>query len=409
MHVHGLDIHTLVVTMVTNIKKNSIYNELEEKLKSFNEVKSYFKNLQKLNDSYEIQDVNLHNDIGSYEFDILYDKRLLANCCVRFGPNAACRWVDSELSMGKYWMTIHREWTKPSRKVQGVRISNRLTGQKDVIPLEEMENFFNNIFLPQIDENVFNHIHDPFETVYGVDLEREDVRWDPVRACYHLTPTKESLLFKYFIPKPTKKKEVCKYTSLSTLIEVIKSKQIRMNGILAMNDKSEYQYLKSCSKNFKNEEDEEFYYLGNKKFITSFSKKKDNLGMWRLYGVELEGVCMVFDVNNAHIKDIIYIPDKSKEVKKVKRLLSVLKRNNDIHFRIGIIDNYQAFYKSDEYQHEDESRLLINSEKPDGWQVYSNNLLTPYIQPSIYPQLNNAEEGKDSKYDKPFGLILKKY
>ncbi len=391
-------------------KEQYIYNELEEKLQTFNEVKSYFKNLPHLNDSYEIQELNIHNDLGCLEFEILYDKRLLANCSVRFGSTGFIRFVDSELSMGKYWMTIYREWTEtpPSRKVHGVRISNRLTGKNDIIPLEEMEKIFNNVFLPQIDENVFNQIHNAFETVYGVDLGREDIRWDPVRCCYHLTPNKESSLFQYFIPQHTKKKAICKYTTLTTLVQIIKSKQIRMNGILAMNDKSEYQYLKKYSKNFKNEEDEEFYYLGNKKFITSFSKKIDNLGMWRLYGQELEGICMVFEVNNTLVKDIIYIPDKNKEVKKVKRLLSVLKRNNDIHFRICIIDNNQAFYKSDEYQHEDESRLLINSEKPDGWQVYSNNLLTPYIQPSIYHQLNNAEEGKDSKYDKPYGLILKK-
>lgn len=382
------------------------YFDLEEKLKAYNEVKAYFKNLQNLNESYELREIDDTHNIRCLEFEILYDHRLLAICTVRFGNTMRIRLVDSDISKGKVSMSIDSKCTQ-NGPVYGLNISRRLTGKNEFISLTEMEVFFNNIFLPQVDDKVFKQIHNAFEAVYEIDLGRDDIRWDPVRDCFHLAPDLESSLFQYFIPHPTEKKEICKYTSLSTLVEIIKSKKIRMNGILAMNDMSEYQYLKDCSRNFKNEEDEEFYYLGNKKFITSFSKKIDYLGMWRLYGNNLEGICMVFDVNNASVKDIIYIPDNSTEVMKVEQLLEILNRNPKINFRICIIDNNQAFYKSNEYEVEDESRLLINSEKPDGWQVYSNNLLTPYIQPSLFPQ-TSTPDGKSSNYDKPFGLILKK-
>lgn len=89
---------------------------------------------------------------------------------------------------------------------------------------------------------------------------------------------------------------IAKYTSLETAAMILKSGKVRMMSVTAMNDKTEIGHLFSDIN--KNESE----YLENKtkisfaqhRYITSFTNKIDDLTMWRLYGDNGNGVCLIF-------------------------------------------------------------------------------------------------------------------
>lgn len=64
-----------------------------------------------------------------------------------------------------------------------------------------------------------------------------------------------------------------------------------------MNDKTEIVFLEEYIRNYKEDFDEECdkYLFADKEFITSFTTRIDDLDMWRLYGDNARGVCMVFE------------------------------------------------------------------------------------------------------------------
>src|SRR3712207_9099091 len=78
---------------------------------------------------------------------------------------------------------------------------------------------------------------------------------------------------------------------------LFRSNKIRLNSIASMNDKTEMSFLSDITKNFQEsiEEEGDYLYMANQNFITSFSDRIDELDMWRFYGDNAHGVCMVFE------------------------------------------------------------------------------------------------------------------
>lgn len=226
--------------------------------------------------------------------------------------------------------------------------------------------------------------------IYGLDIQITDILYDPASECLVLKEEVEQNMLKDIKPeRAVEPDEIAKYTTLDTLVAVLQSGKMRMNSIVSMNDKTETGFLEEYIRNYKEDFDEECnkYLFADKEFITSFTTRIDDLDMWRLYGDNAHGVCMVFERINKdsdELFNISYIAEKSDVLEKIAKLQDALK-DNSIRFRMNLLKKYQHFLKLSDYSSESECRLMVNSEKTDGWFINRDNgILTPYIE-SISP------------------------
>lgn len=241
-------------------------------------------------------------------------------------------------------------------------------------------------------------------TIYGFEIQITDILYDPASKCFVLKEEVEQNMLKDIKPeRAAEPDEIAKYTTLDTLVAVLQSGKMRMNSIVSMNDKTEIGFLEEYIRNYK--EDFDKYLFADKEFITSFTTRIDDLDMWRLYGDNARGVCMVFERINKdsdELFNISYIAEKSDVLEKIAKLQDALK-DSSIRFRMNLLKKYQHFLKLSDYSSESECRLMVNSEKTDGWFINRDNgILTPYIEKKL---VREVEE--DNIY--PFrlsGIIL---
>ena len=224
--------------------------------------------------------------------------------------------------------------------------------------------------------------------VYEITISKDDILYNFAEKSYVLKKDIERLILKELLPeKDIKTKEIAKYTTFETLLSILQSGKIRMNSVVSMNDKTETDFLEDVIRNYKedNERDIDKYLFADRDFITSFTKRIDELDMWRLYGDNAKGVCMVFErVNMADDKlyKIKYI-NPEEDLSKVEQLFDNLKDKN-IRFSLNLLKEYRHFLKHSDYISEDEYRVLESSKKPDGWFVNCDNrILTPYLEREV--------------------------
>lgn len=240
--------------------------------------------------------------------------------------------------------------------------------------------------------------------VFESKITEDEILYDPASECYLLKESSERSILEDLLPeKADDVKEIAKYTSFETLIAILKSGKIRMNSIVSMNDKTETDFLGDVIRNYKEEYEQEYdkYLFADKEFITSFTSKIDDLDMWRLYGDNARGVCMVFGRDAKKGDDLYkirYIDPQQDELSKVSELMDQLKEKG-IRFRLNRLQKCRHFLKHIDYCAEEESRLLMCGEQPDGWFINRDNgILTPYMEKTI----NKTEQWHDGEY--PFRL-----
>ena len=233
------------------------------------------------------------------------------------------------------------------------------------------------------------HIIKQIATVYGSIITKEEILYDPAAESYFLKEDTERSILEHLLPvKADDVEEMAKYTSFEGLVAILESGKIRLNSIVSMNDKTETDFLGDVIRNYKEEYEQEYdkYLFADKEFITSFTSRIDDLDLWRLYGDNARGVCLVFE-RDAKKKDelykIRYIDPESEELKKIGTLMDSLNEKG-IRFRLNLLQKCRHFLKHADYQAEEETRLLMNSEKPDGWFINrENGILTPYVEKTI--------------------------
>ena len=119
---------------------------------------------------------------------------------------------------------------------------------------------------------------------FDINISLDDVCYDWSKESYFVKPEVEKQIIGSFLNEDErdKDKDVVKYTSLQTLLATLISGKIRINSIVGMNDKTETNFMIDMIKNFREpiEEEGDEYLLANRKFITSFSGKKDDLIIW---------------------------------------------------------------------------------------------------------------------------------
>jgi len=231
------------------------------------------------------------------------------------------------------------------------------------------------------------------------EIGQDDIAYDRINNCCYLRNNVSDEILKEFIPEVSKERFVGKYTTMNTLFEILKSGSIRLNSIISMNDKTETSFLSDLAKNY-NEPTESAdlsTIMANNTHIISFSTNTDNLDMWRWYGDDGKGVCMVFERDvekDEEVKSVTYVDAKlQKKIDKVRVFLCDLKKEG-VDFRFHLLEDYRHYIKPNEYKPEDECRVIVKTGRHDGWFVHSDNgIMTPFITARLVDMLACEKEG----------------
>ena len=186
---------------------------------------------------------------------------------------------------------------------------------------------------------------------FGNDLELVPAATNQPHIVFKSKEDEENF-FISFLGELDKSKEIHRYTTLLSAFETINNWTYRMNGIRGMNDNTEGIYWEKLIP------DDEIYSVNslNNMFISSFSEKKDDLTMWRLYGDDGQGICMSFELKDEDsygfdIAKVCYVNTQSD----VYKMVSELVKNG---FRFWGPERWNCFFKPKEYDTENEIRLL---------------------------------------------------
>lgn len=195
-----------------------------------------------------------------------------------------------------------------------------------------------------------------------------------------------------------KEKQICRYTTLKTVFEMLNFISFRMSGIVGMNDKSEVNYVETYLNGVERpliKEHHNRISALNNRYITSCSEisRKDDLTLWRLYSDDAKGVCLVFDVKKTNLsKHVLLQKVKYAEKDGTHKELDFLKQIKDdvesitgFKFEFRKIGYWKHFFKPHDYSIEQEVRLLIIDNetlakiKSDWVLTFSHSIANPII------------------------------
>lgn len=205
---------------------------------------------------------------------------------------------------------------------------------------------------------------------------------------FYFKRNKEEIFWKQLLIQKHLTSTIYRYTSLETAFLILKNMTYRMYGIVSMNDKSEIDYVDAYCNTKTNTSSNQ---LLNNSFISSCSILKDNLTMWRLYGDDAKGACLVFDIKTDSQKDFIihevsYADQQGNDPK-----LDIIKHltQNDVIFKD--IDKWKHFFKSKDYSIEEEVRLIFQDtfkssivKNRDWIKTNDYSIINPYVEFDLF-------------------------
>lgn len=198
--------------------------------------------------------------------------------------------------------------------------------------------------------------------------------------------------------------QICRYTGLKTIFDMLSYLSFRMSGLVGMNDKSEVNYVESylnrdngnisIDKPLIKEHYNTIIAINNR-YITSCSKieRKDDLTLWRLYSDDAKGVCLVFDVKQSNLNKHVLLQkvkyaDKNgnhKELDFLKQIKVEVEKLTGFKFEFRKLGYWKHFFKANDYAIEEEVRLLIidndtlDKLKTDWVMTYTHSIINPII------------------------------
>lgn len=259
----------------------------------------------------------------------------------------------------------------------------------------------NRQLIAELLENMMNRCVLPDEIGYDVSNQTYHfIDWNKTRGTEYLWFCNYFRNLKKNVKKPFPYDNwhVAKYTSLDTALKILNSGKMRMMSVTAMNDKLEIGHL------YGELRDEDSAYMDNKtkvhyarqRYITSFTDKIDDLTMWRLYGDNAEGVCLVFSepYECYYYLPIDYSGSNSKICLKAKKICDELAKHG-INFTFKSLEStWQYFLKPESFSIEQELRYLrIENSKPDGYTLASNGVISSFKDYALtideeHPEIN---------------------
>lgn len=224
--------------------------------------------------------------------------------------------------------------------------------------------YYNNLdelfdkYLPIRKEEKVDRIKNEF---HKIGIELDDVKFNTYDNRYWLYFN----LSKYINNKEPEDKPtyLCKYVSLETYMNMLKNRTFRTNSITSMNDTSETFFLGEflCNINQSKKERYKEIIKNHNTLITSLSKSYDSALMWRLYGDNGKGICLVFDVNSANANPILYIGERDSRYQQLRTAIKKL-NNEGTNVYIHDIDEQRFFVKSSQFDYEEEYRIKYTSD-----------------------------------------------
>lgn len=180
---------------------------------------------------------------------------------------------------------------------------------------------------------------------------------------YVLTDSAESSLFDALLRKYNVGDFLCRYCSLQSLFRMLKNRKYYLNNILNMNDKTEGLYFEErihVSSEYALFNKIEYFIMS-----CSSSEKKDDFDMWRLYGEDTKGCCLVFSITDKCSSDFriyhINYGNENGSHPEVEFLRDILKPQNSYKVVLKHLNEWGLFFKPFEYHNEKEVRVLYHS------------------------------------------------
>lgn len=192
--------------------------------------------------------------------------------------------------------------------------------------------------------------------------------------------------------------QICRYTSLNTIFDMLNYISFRMSGLVGMNDKSEVNYVETYLNGIEKPLIKEHYntiIAINNRYITSCTKisRKDDLTLWRLYSDDAKGVCLIFDVKKDNLNNHILLQKvkyadengKHKELDFLKQIKDDVELYSGFKFEFRKIGYWKHFFKPHDYSIEEEVRLLIIDDdtlvkiKSDWVMTYTHSIINPIM------------------------------
>lgn len=204
-----------------------------------------------------------------------------------------------------------------------------------------------------------------FETITQDNLDTSN------RSVYPAIEDELKLLYSLFDAFEFKKNyKLCRYTSLAGLKRILLDDEESLCGLAAMNDKSEGLFLDKCLLNSSYNvyrHSQSYIDRYNSAFISSLCDESmaDNLTMWRLYGGDGTGCCLIYEADKETLyksPDFNLIPvtygTSSNPIYLLFRLLGKISYINGFHFTLKHKYIWKYFVKPDDFSIEKELRLL---------------------------------------------------
>ena len=177
-----------------------------------------------------------------------------------------------------------------------------------------------------------------------------------------LTDDAEQAMFRVLLGRV--KQELCRYSSFGSVFRMLKNQRIYLNNIMNMNDKTEGSYFDS----YLLKSDVNTGVLANmmEYFIMSCSDimKADDFDMWRLYGDDTKGCCLIFKLPKNNNTDFKIFPvsygqkDGSHPEVDFLNALVTYESKGGRKIIIKNLNEWKLFFKPYEYHNEKEVRVL---------------------------------------------------
>ena len=288
-------------------------------------------------------------------------------------------------------------WSKGSNKFETFSFDDMITAIKGnqscgarLTPFEvaaKFSTFMTDGFIDEVQGNEIADIQALFTD--------ENLVYDEKSAAMWLRQEAEDRLFKILLHHQDKEmelKQVCRYTSLNSLFLTMRDGNQVMCSITCMNDKGETSYSDKyvgygAFSNSANAIKE-----NNDCFILSCCNlaMEDNLTMWRLYGNDGKGVCLVYDVDADKIddKEFFLAPVSYGQRMDVHPALDLIRgirhwRQSGWSFELKRWYIWKHFFKSHLFKEEQEVRLLFiwteESKDKTEWIMDSTNNIVSRI------------------------------
>ncbi len=202
---------------------------------------------------------------------------------------------------------------------------------------------------------------------------------------YFFKDNEETLFWERLLkPKKGTHRKLYRYTSLDSIFFLLKNGTYRMNGIVGMNDTSEIDYFDDYCFTSKNKPS---YQRLNNLFLSSCSLLNDDLTMWRLYGDDAKGVCLVFEIRPDMQKEFMLQMVSYANEKKKNDKLDLIKELIKKKVVFNDIDKWKHFFKAKDYSIEKEIRLLFADDsktdvvKNRVWlKTSDHSIINPYVE-----------------------------